>query len=550
MAAPACQADIEISGSEEEARPPATAASQPGSGPWAARLAVCVVPLGAATAARRAIWEGQLRAAGGVVVAPEAGRLGWSSELTHLVVAPDVSGRRFQDWASSSATDLSGSVRIVTTAWLVESIAKLACANEEGFAWDSHGKTVASEAARGQIDEGTPRTVEPSAAQWKQYSKVAQANGKQTWSILASPGADKIGTQVGAPKPGNGAPENAFGGLPTPSQERLVRRRGNFACQRDPCGEGLSANVELAAAFAKMQRHYQTLGDPWRERHYRTALEVIRRLPIEVASAGDLQHPSLQRLGQKTRDKILEFLLTGHIERAERADADPTSRALEELQAIWGVGLATARQWLGRGCRTAEDVRRRAPQLGLSPDQEIGLRYFEEFRQRIPRAEVAQILDVVRSAVQRLACPGLRMEACGSYRRGAPTCGDVDVLVTVGGAARASRSRAGAPEAEVLSRLLRELGGFLTDHLKGQPFERGEERSRTAATYFGVCRLCPDKPHRRIDIKVYPETERPFALLAFTGSGHFNRSMRLYARRAGYTLSDHNIRPAKHAKGT
>jgi DNA polymerase/3'-5' exonuclease PolX len=303
------------------------------------------------------------------------------------------------------------------------------------------------------------------------------------------------------------------------------------------------------AAFAKMQKHYQTVGDQWRERNYRTALEVVRKLPIEVVSAKDLHHPALQRLGQKTRDKILEFLLTGHIERAERIDTNKMSRALEELQDIWGVGLATARQWLGRGCRTVEDVRRYAPELGLSADQEIGLRYFEEFRQRIPRAEAAQIIEVVRSAIQRLACPGLRMEACGSYRRGAPTCGDVDILVTVGRVTSASWSRATALESEVLSRLLKELEGFLTDHLKGRSFERGEERSRTAATYFGVCQLCPDKPHRRIDIKVYPDTERPFALLAFTGSGHFNRSMRLYARRAGYTLSDHNIRPAKHAKG-
>lgn len=39
--------------------------------------------------------------------------------------------------------------------------------------------------------------------------------------------------------------------------------------------------------------------------------------------------------------------------------------------------------------------------------------------------------------------------------------------------------------------------------------------------------------HRRIDIKSYPATSYPFAILYFTGSDHFNRSMRLYSKQIG-----------------
>lgn len=35
--------------------------------------------------------------------------------------------------------------------------------------------------------------------------------------------------------------------------------------------------------------------------------------------------------------------------------------------------------------------------------------------------------------------------------------------------------------------------------------------------------------NRRIDIKVYPKSQFPFAILYFTGSAYFNRSMRLFA---------------------
>ena len=63
--------------------------------------------------------------------------------------------------------------------------------------------------------------------------------------------------------------------------------------------------------------------------------------------------------------------------------------------------------------------------------------------------------------------------------------------------------------------------------------------------YMGVCKLQNQKfkIHRRIDIKVYPKDQFGFALLYFTGSDYFNRSMRLFAEKKGFTLSDHGLAP-------
>ena len=61
-----------------------------------------------------------------------------------------------------------------------------------------------------------------------------------------------------------------------------------------------------------------------------------------------------------------------------------------------------------------------------------GLKYHDDISQRMPRAEVAEISQVVRKAATQLF-PKLKLiiETCGSYRRGKEMSGDVDVLISV-----------------------------------------------------------------------------------------------------------------------
>jgi DNA polymerase/3'-5' exonuclease PolX len=52
---------------------------------------------------------------------------------------------------------------------------------------------------------------------------------------------------------------------------------------------------------------------------------------------------------------------------------------------------------------------------------------------------------------------------------------------------------------------------------------------------------CSMHASRRLDIKVYPPEQHPTALLYFTGSAHFNRSMRLIADKSGFLLNDYGL---------
>eukprot|EP00048_Salpingoeca_helianthica_P001388 m.48900 g.48900 ORF g.48900 m.48900 type:complete len:329 (+) comp11429_c0_seq2:763-1749(+) len=231
-------------------------------------------------------------------------------------------------------------------------------------------------------------------------------------------------------------------------------------------------------------------------------------------------------VGQKTLSKIKEIVATGKLGRLGYLITKETE-AVALFMEIWGIGAATAEKLVAKGYRTIEDLR--AHQDELTTSQKIGLRYFEEFQLRIPREEVEAVAQLVSRAAEKI-CPGLEVVACGSYRRGKKDCGDIDLLITH----RDGVSHEGV--CEVLhADLMRQ--GLLTDNLT--MFE--PEGTGTQSKYMGVCKLPDSSIHRRIDIIVVPFAEYACALLYFTGSGHFNRSMRLFANKRGMSLSQHSL---------
>ncbi|XP_074815588.1 DNA polymerase lambda isoform X2 [Natator depressus] len=231
-------------------------------------------------------------------------------------------------------------------------------------------------------------------------------------------------------------------------------------------------------------------------------------------------------IGKRMAEKILEILESGHLRKLDHISESVA--VLEVFSNIWGAGVKTAQMWYQQGFRTLDDIHTKAP---LTSQQAIGLKHYEDFLERMPREEAKEIEQTVREAAWSLN-PGLVCIACGSYRRGKATCGDVDVLVT---------HPDGQSHRGIFGKLLDSLrrSGFLTDDLVRQ------EDSGNQKKYLGVCQLPgPVRRHRRLDIIVVPHCEFACALLYFTGSAHFNRSMRALAKTKGMSLSEHALHTA------
>ncbi|KAM6235151.1 DNA polymerase beta isoform 1-T2 [Porphyrio hochstetteri] len=262
---------------------------------------------------------------------------------------------------------------------------------------------------------------------------------------------------------------------------------------------------------------------------YRKAASVISRYPSKIQSGAEAK--KLDGVGAKIAEKIDEFLSTGKLRKLEKIRQDDTSASINFLTRVTGIGPAAARKFVEEGIKTLEDLRKNEHRL--THHQRIGLKYFEDFEKRIPREEMLEMQEIVLREVEKLD-PDYIATVCGSFRRGAESSGDMDVLLT-----HQSFTSESPKQPKLLRQVVEQLEKvhFITDML-----------SKGDTKFMGVCQL-PNKedgtayPYRRIDIRLIPKDQYYCGVLYFTGSDIFNKNMRAHALEMGFTINEYTIRP-------
>jgi DNA polymerase beta len=74
---------------------------------------------------------------------------------------------------------------------------------------------------------------------------------------------------------------------------------------------------------------------------------------------------------------------------------------------------------------------------------------------------------------------------------------------------------------------------FLKDHLT--------DPEPVSTKYMGFCSLPRTRVCRRIDMRCIKYSSLPSALLYFTGNGEFNKNMRSFALKKGFTINEYGI---------
>eukprot|EP00605_Chrysophyceae_sp_TOSAG23-4_P002889 GSChrysophyteH1.ASY1.ANO1.3184.1 assembled CDS len=301
-----------------------------------------------------------------------------------------------------------------------------------------------------------------------------------------------------------------------------------FACQLSGTAAGANLNAHLTDVLERQGKLYESQHDSFKAKGYNGAVTILKKLDYRVHSISQLQGQRGFRKGGSILTDIEQILDTGTTEKLKEYLREPRNIASIALQKIHGVGPSIAKKLMDVGILNIADAREQVrlsaagetPKYVFEARQLVGIKHYEAFQERIPREEVGRLAAYVREMVQKLV-PGAQVLSVGSYRRGKQSSGDCDVLIA---------PPKGKHTINILWDLLQAMThtGFLTDHLIGHD---DEAHARSAqCTYMGVCKELGrnDAIFRRIDIKVYPRAALPFALLYFTGSDYFNRSMRNY----------------------
>ncbi|PNH42814.1 hypothetical protein VD0004_g4557 [Verticillium dahliae] len=345
------------------------------------------------------------------------------------------------------------------------------------------------------------------------------------------------------------------------TRRKQIAWEERFACTRGGLqdDDGKNPNARTIEMLQHMADYYGRINDTWRPIAYRKVISLLKRQTRKIATAAEAIR--LPGVGARLADKIEEIVTTDRLRRLEHAERDPADETLQRFVRIYGVGNAQASRWIAQGHRTLDDLRAGAV---LTANQRIGIDHYDDLNTRIPRREVEALAAVVRSAAAALD-PDFELIVGGSYRRGAASSGDIDLIVTREGTTSA---RELLPFLAQLTRTL-EARGFLVAALatsrhddaggskwhgccvlpapdaarlhssEGEGVGVGSERG------FDPGAPSPSTPYRpvwrRIDLLVVPAAELGAALLYFTGNDIFNRSMRLLAARKGMRLNQRGL---------
>ena len=279
-------------------------------------------------------------------------------------------------------------------------------------------------------------------------------------------------------------------------------------------------NLAIAQIFSEIADLLEIKAEnPFKIRAYRNASETIAHATDKLAYLNEEQLRAIPGIGKDLASKIREIAETGdaryHQDLLEQFP--PTMLDLLRLQ---GVGPKTvALLYAELGIKTIEELEaacgdgRVRGLKGLGPKKEqLILRACAERKQHAGRHLLSEAAEAATLLLDylRVECPTVVFDSVGSIRRGAETCGDIDILAT-------------GADPHVMST-------FTMYKLVERVLGQGETKS-SVRLWGGI----------QADLRLVPEDSRGAAMQYFTGSKSHNIALRDRAIAYGFKLNEYGL---------
>ena len=284
----------------------------------------------------------------------------------------------------------------------------------------------------------------------------------------------------------------------------------------------------------------------YKVKFYKEQISKISSIDSDIISLDDVSNIRI-------KEKLKEFYNNNTIKNVKdlQIEANDTDEKLinehfknkeikDTLMKIYGVGETGSEKFIKAGITSIEDLKLSDKELkdkfkiSLTKNQKIGIKYYEDINKRIERKDIDLFKElfeqIFKESILELH-PGIdetsnyfndyKFQITGSYRRGSPNSGDIDLYLT-----SISDNR--------------NIYSIFVENLKKRKIlieilSSGNNKTLAIGKLNETSNFC------RIDILYTSPNEYPFALLYFTGSADFNVAMRKHALTMNYTLNEHGL---------
>ena len=270
----------------------------------------------------------------------------------------------------------------------------------------------------------------------------------------------------------------------------------------------------------------------WNLKALKNAIYEISKYNKEIVSGTQLKN-EINGIGEKISLRIDEIILNGFLK--EINEYENNKNLLIKIDNknpfidITGVGTVRAEKWLEIGIKTIDELKEAINNKKIKSTHhiDIGLKYYNDFKQLIPREEIDIIKNIIKRCLKKIDKKYI-FEICGSYRRGCSHSGDIDILIT--------HAIKYEDENENNNHLIK-----IVSALKEIDFIKDELTINGNTKFMGVCKVKGLPFYRRIDIRFVKYNSYYSSLLYFTGNKNFNIFIRKKALSLNMSINEYGI---------
>ena len=274
--------------------------------------------------------------------------------------------------------------------------------------------------------------------------------------------------------------------------------------------------------------YYSQENKKWQIKALTSAINNIEKYENDIISGEDLKK-NIKGIGDKISKYIDEIIEHGYLLDLKNIKVEEDS--YKEFMNIIGVGNARAKEWISKGIKNIDQLKKEIKNgnISITNNINLGLKYYEDLKERIPREEIISLYKIIEKILKEIN-KDLLFDICGSFRRNESNSGDIDFLITH---KNYNSDINNFKDYNFLKKIL--------NNLKEKNIIVDEMTKNASKKFLGMCKIPGYKKVRRIDIMFIDYKSYYSSLLYFTGNKYFNLYIRNKCLENNFSLNEYYL---------